>query len=58
MMSGERHGRLVFLESLGLDHENQSIGRFLCDCGRALRETAGEGSIRKHVQLRLFMVGG
>ena len=24
---------LVFLESLGLDDERQSIGRFLCDCG-------------------------
>jgi hypothetical protein len=33
MIEGERHGRLVLLESLGLDDERQSIGRFLCDCG-------------------------
>jgi hypothetical protein len=33
MIEGERYGRLVFLESLGLDDESQSIGRFLCDCG-------------------------
>jgi hypothetical protein len=33
MIEGERHGRLVFLESLGLDDESQSTGWFLCDCG-------------------------
>src|SRR5215472_12339599 len=33
MIEGERHGRLVFLESLGVDDESKSIGRFLCDCG-------------------------
>jgi hypothetical protein len=33
MIEGERHGRLVFLENLGVDAEAHSIGRFLCDCG-------------------------
>jgi hypothetical protein len=28
MIEGERHGRLVFLESLGVDGEYHSIGRF------------------------------
>ena len=35
MIESERHGRLVFLESLGVDHEFHSIGRFRCDCGSA-----------------------
>jgi hypothetical protein len=33
MAEGERYGRLVFLEDLGLDGANHSIGRFACDCG-------------------------
>jgi hypothetical protein len=33
MIEGERHGRLVFLEYLGVDNEAHSIARFRCDCG-------------------------
>jgi hypothetical protein len=33
MIEGERHGRLLFLESLGIDGDFHSIGRFRCDCG-------------------------
>jgi hypothetical protein len=33
MIAGERHGRLIFLENLGVDDGAGSIGRFLCDCG-------------------------
>ena len=31
MVEGERYGRLVFVEDLGLDEDNHSIERFACD---------------------------
>jgi hypothetical protein len=39
MEKGERHGKLVFVEDLGIDARHHSIGRFLCDCGNVCVKT-------------------
>jgi hypothetical protein len=56
MIEGERHGRLVLLESLGLDDERQSIGRFLCDCG-VVCITAGTGTVEQHPKCGCLWIG-
>jgi hypothetical protein len=39
MEKGERHGKLVFLEDLGVHPRYRSIGWFVCDCGNVCVKT-------------------